>query len=106
MDRTVQKFVRGDEFGNDPLRHVIYRELGRISSFTEHVVKPEEEGNPALLAQDYYGNPDMDFVILAYNGIGNGMEIRSGQLLRIPSPTQIEGIALGKQEVRPNRVRI
>ena len=105
-DRTVQRFVRGDEFGNDPLRHVIYRDLSRISNYTEHTVAPEEAGNPALLAEDYYGNPDMDFVILAYNGIGDGMSLYPGQVLRIPSSSQVEGIVQQRESTRPTRVRI
>lgn len=102
--KNIGRFVRGDEFGNDPLRHSILTKLDRVSRFKLHTVRPEEEGNPAIIAFDYYSNPDFDFIILAYNGIADGMSLRSGQTIKIPNSSQIESLTTTTKRARNIRI--
>ena len=90
--KNVERFVRSDKLGNDPLRHTILSKLDQLTRFTLHTVTPDEQGNPAVIADVYYNNPDFDFLILAYNGIGNGMSLVAGQQLKIPAQAQVDSL--------------
>lgn len=96
---NVQTYAHGDQYGLDPLRNKLYQKMHTFDKYTEHVVTPDEEGNPALLANDYYQDPDLDFLILAYNGIGNGMSLKAGQVLKIPSRQQVLALPSVKSRV-------
>lgn len=92
-----------DSLGYDPLQDAILSKLSKITKFTRHVVKLEEEGNPQLIAYDYYNDVDLYYVILAFNGVPDGLSIKSGDVLMIPTLDQVKSIV---KENAPKRVSI
>lgn len=92
MAANISTYAVSDRYGNDPLKHKLLSQLDSITSYIEHTVRQSEESNPQLIAFDYFGDVEMFFVILAYNGICDGMSIEPGQRIRIPEPSQVTAL--------------
>lgn len=87
MDRS--NFVVQDKYGVDPLADDLIDKILAISSYSEHTVTPSEESNPQLLADTYYSNVELYFIILYYNGIGNSFALARGAQIKIPSRNEV-----------------
>jgi hypothetical protein len=87
-----EMYTRADEYGNDPLNHVILKQMDKITRDTQHTVTQDEEANPQLIAYDFYNDIEMFYVILAYNGIANGLGIKAGDVLRVPEYSQLTNL--------------
>lgn len=97
-----QDLIVSDNLGNDPLRHRILSQLSNIRNFSNIDLPPEYESNPALLAHDVYGDVELFYVILAFNGISDGMSLSAGQSLRIPDRNQVLALVRTNNQRRRN----
>ena len=89
MKINPMRFTKGDSLGLDPLKNLMYQQLDSVTRTVEHTVKPGEEGNPQLIAYDYYGTVELYPLILAYNGIVDAQSLYSGQVIEIPDSSQV-----------------
>ena len=93
-----ETYTHADEYGNDPLNHEVLKQLHKVTQDVPHSVTIEEQANPQLIAYDYYKDIEMFYVILAYNGIPNGLSIKAGDSLRIPVYAQITNLVRKKNK--------
>ena len=104
MALDLTRFVHIDKLGIDPLKNKLYQNLDQITQYTDHTVTDSEESNPQLIAFDYYDDVELFGLILAFNGIANGMDIKAGDTLRIPDSSQV--LAFSKSLNRNRTVSI
>jgi len=74
-----------DGIGMDPLRDKSYELIQAIQDFRYYVVNDADQHNAPLIAHRMYGNPDLWWVILVYNGIADAFTMDSGTRLRVPN---------------------
>lgn len=54
------------------------------------VVTNRQDRRPDLIAFDYYGKPDLGWIVLQYNNIVDiNLELREGAQIRIPDPDRL-----------------
>ena len=82
-NRNINSVV---QYKMDPLRHLNEREEGTISTISYNWNSSDRMWR---LADRYYGDYKMWWVITQYNRIGSEMEIRPGQTILIPYPLSI-----------------
>lgn len=90
MDKSNS--VTTDEFGPDPLAQTKLDEICAIQEYFPIVLDVKYLGNPQLLAYDVFGNVELYFVILLYNGITNSFRLERGTTLNIPDPNRVKEI--------------
>jgi|AntDeeMinimDraft_5_1070356.scaffolds.fasta_scaffold65507_2 hypothetical protein len=73
-----------DGLGMDPLRDKSYELINTIEDWVHYTVSDSDQFNMPLIAHRTYGNPDLWWVIMVYNGIADVFTVESGMRLRIP----------------------
>lgn len=73
-----------DGLGMDPLRDKSYELVHSIEDWTYYTVSDSDQYNMPLIAHRMYGNPDLWWVIMVYNGIADVFTVESGMRLRVP----------------------
>lgn len=58
--------------------------LPKLSDFTYHIVKEDEEMRLDLISTEYYGTENFLDVLCKYNGISNPFSLYRNQILKIP----------------------
>lgn len=101
-----QQLVVADQFGNDVLQHQILSRLNEINRWENLTLDAEYESNPQLLAQDFLKDPELFYVILAFNGISDGFSLEAGQNIRIPDIKQVTNLRRSVQQNQPRRTTI
>lgn len=56
-----------------------------------HTVTVTEDKRPDLIANTFYGDARLYWIILAANGLREKEEIRKGMIIRVPSKTAVYG---------------
>lgn len=90
MDKSNS--VSSDEFGPDPLAQTKLDEICAIPNYYPVTIDAKYLGNPQLLAFDAYGNVELYFVILLYNGITNSFRLDRGMTVNVPDPNAVKEI--------------
>ena len=60
-----------------------------LSNTTPHKIQPEEQFRPDIVANTYYEDPRLAWVILAANGMSDIFQFNSNQIILIPSYTSL-----------------
>ena len=60
-----------------------------LSNATPHKIQPEEQFRPDIVANTYYEDPRLAWVILAANGMSDIFQFNSNQIILIPSYTSL-----------------
>ena len=81
-----------DSFGIDPLKDKSYDDISSIAEYNLYIVKQQDRGRPDAISSNQYGNPNLWWVIMYYNGLGSIREIKEGTTLRIPAITTLTRI--------------
>lgn len=77
--------VKQDQYGIDPLGDKTLPKLLQIQTYRNHIVTQDERGSPDLIALREYGNQQLWWIIMGYNGIASYKDIVEGTNLRIPT---------------------
>lgn len=64
-------------------------EIEESDEDTVHKIEPSERYRPDLLAQEYYNNPILAWVILAANNMKTIFDFKDGIVIRIPNVTSL-----------------
>lgn len=81
-----------DKYGIDALRDRALPLILAIPTYKNFEIKQHYRGRPDLIANDTYGNVNLWWVIMAYNGICSFREIVEGNGLKIPTSTLVSRI--------------
>lgn len=64
-----------------------------ITKYTRVTVTVEYKYSPDLIADDFYGNPNLYWIVTRYNGIINIVDKNNGlvpgRVIRVPDPEQV-----------------
>lgn len=98
------KAIQVDRYGIDPLKDNVSENLHKIQDYQEHLIAFPDIGNIDTLAEVYYRNPSLGFILLDYNGIGHEMQLEVGKKLRIPNKQKV--MALFADKVKPKAIGV
>lgn len=77
-------FVVVDELGMDPLRDKSFEAIRSITEWSPYTVTSTDEFNLPLIADRKYGELELWWAILIYNGIADSFTVTEGTRLKIP----------------------
>ena len=98
------KAIHVDRYGIDPLKDNVSENLHKITDFQEHLISFPDVGNIDTIADYYYENASLGFILLDYNGIGHEMQLEVGQMLKIPNKQRV--LALFASKAKPKAIGI
>lgn len=93
IDKGGKSRAKLDYFGS-PMNHPNLRITKFIPGYREMLLTEKYKYSPDLIAVDEYGDPDLAWVILRYNGIVNALDpkrgVVPGRILRIPPLQEVK----------------
>lgn len=95
--------VVSDVYGIDPIKDTLIPEIMKITNYTLHEVSQDERGAADLIALKEYGDDQLWWMILTYNGIGSHRQIVEGLTLKIPNYASLISIVT-HLSIRPSNV--
>lgn len=96
-----------DQYGIDALKNKAMPYINNIDSYSLYNVKQYQRGRPDNIANAVYGDSNLWWVIMYYNGISDFKKIVESVTLRIPDITSVTYI-LAEQAAQSygNNIRI
>lgn len=95
-----------DEYGIDPLSKDLLDEILAIQEYATVIIDAKYVSNPQLLAYDRYGDVELYYVILMYNGIGNSFKLDRGMKILVPSFERVKEILSRRVKSTVQRITI
>lgn len=106
-DFSRKQYAKIDDLGIDPLKDHSFEAIGAIEEWSIHTVTEEETGNTPLIAYNYYGDPDLWWVIQHFNAVFDPhTEVTPGVQLRIPVYATVVSELSRLSQTKPKTFRI
>lgn len=78
-----------DRYGVDPLKDKSFESILAITAYNLYTVKQYDRHRVDNISNNVYGNPNLWWIIMYYNGIVSIREVVEGVTLRIPDQTKV-----------------
>lgn len=95
-----------DEYGIDPLSKDLLDEILSIREYATIIIDAKYVSNPQLLSYDTYGDVELYYVILMYNGIGNSFTLDRGMKILLPNRERVNEILSRRAKQTVQRITI
>lgn len=97
-----RKILTFDKFGQDPLSSNVLDKLLAIRNTITFTVTKREEANPQLIAFELYGDVELHWLVLYFNGLGYSFDLVSGMEIQLPNASNVSQIIYAETKNKRN----